>query len=179
MLNLQEEQETARGREGRGPAGRTSPSTLVQGVTGGGGPSVRDRMARVRWLGGRWVGRVPMSWVPEPGHCPGGSGHHRRGELGVGWGCSRSWPPSPPRRPTAVALHPRPDSPTPSSLRAARGQNPHQRKSESWHGHTWDVSADVKFLPLTHHDVTFLFRKLLRWPMRQPSPCSGSVGWGN
>lgn len=40
------------------------------------------------------------------------------------------------------------------------------------------MRADVKFLPLMHHDVAFLFRKLLRRPMRQPLPCSGSVGCG-
>lgn len=34
----------------------------------------------------------------------------------------------------------------------------HQRKSESRHLHTRDVSADVKLLPLTHQDVDFLFR---------------------
>lgn len=59
-----------------------------------------------------------------------------------------------------------------------RDPDPHQRKSEARHSHTRDLSADVKLLPFTHDDVGFLFRKLLCWPMRQRSPCSGSIGQG-
>jgi len=46
----------------------------------------------------------------------------------------------------------------------------HHKKSEFTHSQTLDVKADVKLLPLMHHDEIFLFRKLLCWPMMQRSP---------
>lgn len=37
----------------------------------------------------------------------------------------------------------------------------HHKKSEFAHSQTLDVRAEVKLLPLMHHDEIFLFRKLL------------------
>lgn len=82
------------------------------------------------------------------------------------------------------SVAPRASTPTPLpqppafSLQPPAEAGTHHRKSESRHGHTRDVRAAVKLRPFTHQDVGFLFRKLLCWPIMQPSPCSRTVRTG-
>lgn len=117
----------------------------------------------------RWLYTQARTSLPLP-RCGPGLGPSSRAQSQAG---ATGWP-----RPGRGGTRALPPAWPASGPQSSRGLSPHQRKSESWHGHAWAVSAAVKFLPLTHHAVAFLFRKLLRWPMRQPSPCSGSVGWG-